>query len=99
MRSLLLAFLAFHLLSCGARALTDDEKKAKAQEIALTFFTIVERGDCDALLALLAKAPPKEECPALLEELKEKGTKLLAIVKATLDGRDHEAVIVTVSVE
>lgn len=84
--------------SCSHSRASHDPKQAVQR-----FFAAYEGRNCDEAKAItaghLAAKLAESGCKASFDEFEEHGTRLLSIVSATRDGRDHAIMLVTVQVE
>src|SRR5688572_3940582 len=85
--------LAALLFACSSRG----DPVALAEDAVRRFFSLAAAGDCEALVALSALS--EDECPGFVQEVSERGVRLLAIKGAARDGRDQDAILVRVEIE
>jgi hypothetical protein len=73
----------------------DEAAKIGAATAAVErFFPLVSAGDCDTIITMFAEPMSPEECEEYVREMQGHGMGLVRIEKATVDGRDENAVIV-----
>jgi hypothetical protein len=79
----------------------EEEKRDRARETVQRFFDALPGQDCGALGPLLVWPRDRGEaaCPEVVGSLSSHGYRLVTVLKAEVDGRDPEAVIVWVRLE
>lgn len=82
--------------SSGGAPPPAEELVPRARETIDLFFRAATANDCDTLLRIRAKPMSAEDCEHYVHHFNGKGTKLLRIADARVDGRDPSVVLVTV---